>query len=402
LKAISGTQELRGSIFKATILILVCVLLAPASGASSTLVVGRVDDFEDDTIQRWSSGAGHDNIAGGGPAGAGDDYLQINRPTASAPYPFHLGTKNTTAWTGDYLSAGIKAIAMDVKTISITFGPANLSLRIVLFGPGGAFSSKKPVTVNTEGGWQHVEFGLTRSDLVRIIGAGSDYTGPGPDVDDLTATLREVGTLLIRHDSAPSPTPVGLHPEHIMATLGIDNITAVLGPAPTYDVAWTFGNVGNESYILDRFEPSGIVFGDIGTEDPTLLLHLGKRYQVTVPDAVEHPFELIAKGVGPEQDDVLLSAVPGQAAPFESDPDVAWFDNGSGTVAFTLTDRLYNAVTAQSKRPGYRCGLHASSMRGDFDICTAPIASDLSGDCNVDFLDLALFATEWLESAVAP
>ncbi|MBL7188922.1 MAG: DM13 domain-containing protein [Phycisphaerae bacterium] len=368
---------------KTTILTLMCALLMPTSTAFSTLVVGRVDNFEGGTIQRWSSSAGHDNISSGGPAGADDNYLQIHRPTNSAPYPFHLGTKNTTTWTGDYLSAGIKAIAMDVNTISITTGPANLSLRIVLFGPGGAFSSKEPATVITEGGWQHVEFGLTRSDLVRILGDGSDYIGPGLGVDDLTATLSEVGTFLIRHDPASSPTPVGQHPEHIMATLGIDNITAVLGSAPTYDVAWTFGNVGNEFYTLDRFEPSDIVFGDIDAENPTLLLHLGRRYQITVADPIGHPFELVAKHISPELDDVLLSAVPDQTGPFEGDPDVEWFDNESGTVAFTLTGRLYDALTVRGKRPGYRCGLHTSSMRGDIDICTVPITSDLSVECNV-------------------
>jgi hypothetical protein len=209
-----------------------CVLLISASRALGALVVGRVDNFDDGSIQGWSSSADHINIDNGGPDGVGDNYLQIYRPTDSAPFPFHLGTKNTTTWTGDYILAGIQAIVMDVNTISITSGPVNLSLRIVLFGPGGAFSSKEPVTVITEDGWQHIEFGLARSDLVRILGAGAGYLDPGPDVDDLTATLRDVSTLLIRHDPASSPTPVGKHPEHILATLGIDNITAVLGPAP--------------------------------------------------------------------------------------------------------------------------------------------------------------------------
>lgn len=386
---------------KTTILSLICTLIVPAVAKSSSLLIGRVDNFQDGTAQAWSSNAGHDIIPDGGPAGADDSYLQIYRPTPLAPYPYHLGTKNTSTWTGDYISAGIEAIAMDVNTISITTGPENLSLRIVLFGPGGAFSTKEPVSVITGGGWQHIEFGLTRSDLVKVPGAGANYFVFPPETDDLTATLHQVDTLLIRHDSTPDPTPIGQHPEHIMAALGIDNITAVLGPAPSYNTAWTFGNVTNESYILDHFEPADTTLGDIGAENPTLLLHQGRRYQVTVTDPVNHPFELVAMSDNPQQDEVLLSAAPDQTGSLERDPDVEWFDNGLGTVAFTLTSELSDALTARGKKPGYRCGLNISSMRGDIEICAIRIASDLNGDCILNFLDLELFATEWLEYGVA-
>ena len=324
----------------------------------------------------------------GGPAGTDDNYLQLQRPTTTEPYPFHLGTKNTTTWAGDYLTAGIQAIEMDVNNISITSGSDNLSLRIVLFGPGGAFSSRDPVTIIAGSGWQHIEFGFTRSDLVRVLGSGAIYEYIGPEIDNLTETLRNVETLLIRHDPAPDPTPIGLHPEHIVANIGIDNIIAVLGPAPIYDVAWTFGNTENQSYILNSFEPNDIALGDIDSENPTLLLSLGKRYQITVLDNVNHPFELIAKGTDSEQDDVLLSANPGTIGMYEREPDAAWIDNRIGTVTFTLTDELYNAMMAQNKIPGYRSGIHVDNTRGNFNICTAPITGDLNGDCKVDFSDL--------------
>lgn len=386
---------------KTTILSLAIILLIQTVTVSNTLVVGRVDDFQDGSTQGWFSNAGHEIIPGGGPTGTADKYLQIYRPTTLYPFPFHLGTKNTSTWTGDYIAAGIEAIAMDVNAISISSGPESLSLRIVMFGPGGAFSSKEPVTVIPGDGWQRVEFGLTRSDLVRVPGAGADYFVFPPETDDLTATLRQVETLLIRHDSDPEPTPIGTHPEHIEATLAIDNITAVLGPAPSYDTAWTFGNLADESYILERFEPNDIVLGDISAEDPTLLLHLGKRYQVTVSDPVSHPFELIVKSVNPLQDEVLLSSVPGQTGSLETNVGIEWFDNGEGTVAFTLTNELYEALTTRGKSPGYRCGSNPSSMRGDIDICTVRIASDLNGDCKLDLADIDLFAAEWLEYGVA-
>lgn len=384
------------------IIILTFLLSLPVPVTSSGPVVGHVDNFEDGTLQEWSSGADNKNISSGGPAGADDNYLQIERPTLTAPYPFHLGTKNTTTWAGDYLTAGVKAIEMDVKTFSITFGPANLSLRIVLFGPGGAFSIKDPITIITDGGWQHIEFRLTRSDLIRVSGYGSIYFDPGPEIDNLTETLSNVEALLIRHDSAINPTPIGLHPEHITASIGIDNISAVHGPAPTYDVAWTFGNVGNQSYVLNSFEPNDIVLGDFEIENPTLLLYLGRRYQITVIDDVNQPFEIIAKGTNSEQDDVLFSTNPDMIGMFESDPNVAWNDTGPGTVTFTLTEELYNAMVNSNKRPGYRCGLHVDNMRGNFDICTAPIAGDLNGDCIVDFSDFELFILNWMGKNIVP
>ncbi len=393
---------LKGNILKTTILFLACALLLPASRALSGPVVGRVDNFQDGTIQEWSGGAEYNNISYGGPAGAGDNYLQLQRPTPTTPFPFHLGTKNTTNWAGDYLSAGIIAIEMDVNTFSITTGPNDLSLRIVLFGPGGAFSSKDPVIVSTDGGWQHIEFGLTRSDLVRILGSGAASEYIGSEIDNLTETLRNVEILLIRHDPAPNPTPIGFHPEHILATIGIDNITPVLGPAPTYDVAWTFGNMENQSYILNSFEPDNIVFGDINSENPALLLSLGKRYRITILDAVNHPFELIAKDTDPAQDDVLLSSNPGTVGLYERDPNVVWIDNRIGTVTFTMTDELYNAMMGPNKRPGYRCASHAANMRGNFDICTAPIAGDLNGDCKVDFSDFELLILNWMENNIVP
>ena len=101
--------------------------------------------------------------------------------------------------------------------------------------------------------------------------------------------------------------------------------------AASHDVAWTFGNVGSSSYRLDAFEPDDAGLGaSIGAEDPTLTLQIGKRYQVTVTNYLPHPFEVLAKGASAGADIVLLS-MGSRTGPFESNPDVAWVDNGSGT-----------------------------------------------------------------------
>ena len=142
--------------------------------------------------------------------------------------------------------------------------------------------------------------------------------------------------------------------------------------AQSYDVAWTFGNVGSSSYRLDDFEPSDSEFGTIGDPDPTLSLELGGRYQVNVTNYTVHPFEVIAKSDSPSQDQVLLSmAIQG---PFESDPAVNWEDDGRGMVRFTLTQSLYEAMFTEGRNPGYRCRPHLFTMRGDFTVTGLPIA----------------------------
>lgn len=142
--------------------------------------------------------------------------------------------------------------------------------------------------------------------------------------------------------------------------------------AQSYDVAWTFGNVDMSSYRLDAFEPESSQFPPLGSENPTLSLELGKRYQVKVTNYSFHPFEVVAKGEFASQDVVLLSMVI--QGPLESDPGVAWEDNGQGTVRFTLTEGLYQAMIAGGLKPGYRCRPHAALMRGEFIVAGAPIA----------------------------
>ena len=77
--------------------------------------------------------------------------------------------------------------------------------------------------------------------------------------------------------------------------------------ASSHDAGWTFGNVGFISYQLDAVEPADADFGAaIGAEDPTLTLHLGRRYQVRIVNYQVHPFEVLAKGPSAGSDTVLL------------------------------------------------------------------------------------------------
>lgn len=141
--------------------------------------------------------------------------------------------------------------------------------------------------------------------------------------------------------------------------------------ATSHDAGWTFGNVSSSSYRLDAIEPGDTELGaNLGAQDPTLTLQIGKRYQVTVTNFIPHPLEVLAKAASAGADTILL-AQGSKTAPFESDTQVAWVDNGSGTVTFTLTSALYDAMLTAGHVPGYRCGAHIFTMRGDFNVLPA-------------------------------
>jgi hypothetical protein len=313
-------------------------------------VVGRVDTFEDGTTQGW--GGSYSSltplplqVASDGPAGPNDGFMVISTNG------FHLATRNQSrAWTGDYLSVGVKAISVDL--IHLT-GNVDVRLQLSLFGPGGMFATvERTQPLHAQTGWFRHTFGLTARDLVHV----ADGTGRLED------TLRQVTRILIRHDTA-TPSPPRSHPPHIAASVGIDNITAVLRD---YDVAWTFGHRDSAAYRLDRIEPAHTPLGVRGGENPWMILVIGQRYQVTVIDPELHPFELIARGPAADEDFVFLSMKAGVDALMENNALVDWADTGGGTVAFTLTQDLWSALQgADHQSPGYRCGIHSQTMRGD-------------------------------------
>lgn len=139
------------------------------------------------------------------------------------------------------------------------------------------------------------------------------------------------------------------------------------GSAPAIE-GWTFGDVGFTAYKLDSYFPGTSGLGTIGTQNPTLTVQIGKRYQISVTNFGSHPIDIIAKAATSSGDTVLLSQQPFVAGTFESDPGVNWQDTGGSTVSFTLTQGLYNAMTASGRIPGYRCALHVSTMRGNFTV----------------------------------
>ena len=240
------------------------IMLLTVPSLSPAITASHIDAFETGTTLGWGSGATITQLADGGSDGSKDGYLQISQTG------FHVGAMNSNQWKGDYLNADISAIKMALNPISVTPSSENpdgiLEIRLVLFGPGGAFSSTNSTAL--EAGWNSYVFDL--SDTTFLIGSGSGWPGSGTQI--LEDTLADVNKLLIRHDPDDPPTAVGDHPQHITATLGIDNIEAITrrlagdanldGVVSADDYASVQSNFGNTNGTAGDANDDGVVSAD--------------------------------------------------------------------------------------------------------------------------------------------
>ena len=148
---------------------------------------------------------------------------------------------------------------------------------------------------------------------------------------------------------------------------------AVSAQAPDY--SWTFGSSGIEDYVLTTVSSPDVFSGALPANDPTINLIIGKRYQVTNLDPFFHPLEIMGRGASSATDDILLAQNgPGR---LEGDSGIGWTEQG-GVALFTVTQTLVDAMNAAGHTPGYRCGLHVSTMRGNFNIAAPPPTTTLS------------------------
>lgn len=213
-------------------------------GTAEAISLGQADDFEDGTLQGWKMGANNvtashmTNIADGGLAGIGDNFLQVVSHEVETTGGNRLTFFNKDQWTGDYLSTGIIAIAMDVNNFSSIEA---LNLRLAINGGfldsnfnfiGGLFATTASVSLDSGSGWTQVVFSLDPGDLTAVSGR-SGTTG-----NDVLVTLANVTELRLLNSGSPDWT--GLP---VTATLGIDNISAVV-PLPPAALLFGSGLIG--------------------------------------------------------------------------------------------------------------------------------------------------------------
>jgi hypothetical protein len=194
------------------VVVVALVVVVPLTAGAVSL--GVLDTFQNGTTEGWFAGLFRDPStpphveATGGPGGAGDAYLVV---TAVGGFGAgsRLVTMNRSQWAGDYLTAGIPTIAMDLKN----FGTTDLTIRLLFENPTGALPTDAAVTnlgavVPVGGDWTHVVFPIDSSALTATLGTVTDALSGTTQLRIMHNALADAGA------------------DAIVGVLGIDNIMA--------------------------------------------------------------------------------------------------------------------------------------------------------------------------------
>jgi hypothetical protein len=216
-------------------LLLTLVLCAAWSSQSfaQPIMLGQIDNFQDGTTQNWRNGMsqpGISNIPTGGPAGAGDRYLQVSSGGANQPRSIVF---NTNQWTGNYVAAGVTEVEMDVAN----FGTSSVSMRFALrsgplrTSPGYVLTT--PLVLPPDHVWRHLIVQLDAAHLTPI-------SSPAP----LSTFLLNVAEARVLNSAAPS-----LMGDAGTFVFGVDNIHAFAIPEPTTWMLLVVGLLGGTSCV---------------------------------------------------------------------------------------------------------------------------------------------------------
>jgi len=193
--------------FRFLALLLVAPSLLFQAGAAGAATLHR-DDFTPAGTSGWGGGGAGgqtvQRVGTGGPAGAGDAYLQFQSPGAN------LAVHNALPeWTGNFNAVSAARITLDARN---TIGSEPIALRLVLFGPtstGNRWTSTLATTIAADNVWRPYTFSLAAADLTQVLGTGAH-----------NELLSGVVQVMFRHD--PDPPSSGGEP--VLATLELDNI----------------------------------------------------------------------------------------------------------------------------------------------------------------------------------
>lgn len=199
-----------------------CSWIVAVSGTVSAVTFRQVDTFQDGTTMGWfvpgPSPTPPANAGSGGPGGMGDAYLLLTATGGGGPGS-RLSVLNDAQWSGNYGSAGVTMITMDLNN----FGPDDLYIRLLFedfAGPGPPvnLALTDAVFLKAGSGWQKAAFLIGPAALTALSGTSA-------------GALASADTIRIFHNPDPDfPGPgAGIPP--VNAALGVDNITALPEPA---------------------------------------------------------------------------------------------------------------------------------------------------------------------------
>ncbi|WP_179334423.1 T9SS type A sorting domain-containing protein [Winogradskyella costae] len=176
------------------------------------IALNLIDDFEGVTTENWTKGNNstvpNQNILTDGPNGSDDNFLRVQSNGGNGS-DSKLVTFNNAQWQGDYNTAGVTYISMDVRNS----GSETLFLRLAFegFSTSRRFSSTNPIAVTPGQGWQTIVFPIDENSVTNITTSGLGYN----------STFDDVREFRMLHNDAPS-----WEGDPIEAILDIDNITA--------------------------------------------------------------------------------------------------------------------------------------------------------------------------------
>ena len=183
----------------------------------SRLLAG-IDDFSDGSPLNWTKGSQHAssdlpaNIPDGGPSGGGDNYLSYTADTSVRMIIFNRDKQ----WSGDYVSAGVKAIQMDVRNDSDSEFQLRMGFNNAVGRAGTWWVSGEAVVVPASSEWVTVVIPVSQSALTRVFGS-----------DDYTSVMSDVRSVRILSSALPD-----YRGDRIDGTLCLDNISVSAEPAP--------------------------------------------------------------------------------------------------------------------------------------------------------------------------
>jgi hypothetical protein len=198
---------------KRKLLILFCLIFVVDFGYSQ-VTAGQVDNFEDGTTQGWIHGGASSNPPTNQSVGGTDGNFLRNPSSGGSGAGSRHALLNRTQWIGDFVSAGIPSITMDVRNN----GATTLNLRLA-FASQSAFSSIVPHWVSTNSidiavgsGWTTITFPIDVASMSQSPFAQPDTYA---NVMGACVQMRIISSAALNHKG-----------DLIVGELDIDNITA--------------------------------------------------------------------------------------------------------------------------------------------------------------------------------
>lgn len=192
-------------------LLLLCALFSATLTMNAQIALGLTNDFEDGTTQGWSNGGQSPNppvnVPDGGPAGAGDNYLEEQSAGGGGAGSRLITFNVSPEWRGNYTAAQADLLRFNVRNSSAS---ETLHIRVGL--SGGPDETEMATTtaevITTGGDWTEV--------LIDISATNFTVTGGSDSVETVLSDVDE-----IRIYSNEAISFIG---DNIVGTMDLDNI----------------------------------------------------------------------------------------------------------------------------------------------------------------------------------